>query len=206
MKRIIIFIGMMACVLTVSAQDAVSAIRKHYTETQEMVKQYAEWEKEGEWTMPCPMYYEVNIKQNLPGTGYHKEWIRLYFYEKENEEWEADEPMLFRNIHFVTAKYNYAAREFYDEYLFDEKGNLEFIFARNADIDDFKGGEYRFYFKDGKLIKVIVSVRNLETEKYEQKYTGTKVPEEYESDYKDYLGKAKHYKDLFKTIDAGTFH
>lgn len=206
MKRIIIFIGMMACVLTVSAQDAVSAIRKHYTETQEMVKQYAEWEKEGEWTMPCPMYYEVNIKQNLPGTGYHKEWIRLYFYEKENEEWEADEPMLFRNIHFVTAKYNYAAREFYDEYLFDEKGNLEFIFACNADIDDFKGGEYRFYFKDGKLIKVIVSVRNLETEKYEQKYTGAKVPAEYDSDYKNYLGSAEHYKDLFKTIDAGTVH
>lgn len=206
MKRINIFIGMMACVLTVSAQDAVSAIRKHYTETQEMVKQYAEWEKEGEWTMPCPMYYEVNIKQNLPGTGYHKEWIRLYFYEKENEEWEADEPMLFRNIHFVTAKYNYAAREFYDEYLFDEKGNLEFIFARNADIDDFKGGEYRFYFKDGKLIKVIVSVRNLETEKYEQKYTGAKVPADYESDYNNYLGSAEHYKELFKTIDAGTFH
>ncbi len=206
MKRIIIFIGMMACVLTVSAQDAVSAIRKHYTETQEMVKQYAEWEKEGEWTMPCPMYYEVNIKQNLPGTGYHKEWIRLYFYEKENEEWEADEPMLFRNIHFVTAKYNYAAREFYDEYLFDEKGNLEFIFVRNADIDDFKGGEYRFYFKDGKLIKVIVSVRNLETEKYEQKYTGAKVPADYESDYNNYLGSAEHYKELFKTIDAGTFH
>jgi hypothetical protein len=171
-----------------------------------MVKQYAEWEKEGEWTMPCPMYYEVNIKQNLPGTGYHKEWIRLYFYEKENEEWEADEPMLFRNIHFVTAKYNYAAREFYDEYLFDEKGNLEFIFARNADIDDFKGGEYRFYFKDGKLIKVIVSVRNLETEKYEQKYTGAKVPADYESDYNNYLGSAEHYKELFKTIDAGTFH
>lgn len=206
MKRIIIFIGMMACVLTVSAQDAVSAIRKHYTETQEMVKQYAEWEKEGEWTMPCPMYYEVNIKQNLPGTGYHKEWIRLYFYEKENEEWEADEPMLFRNIHFVTAKYNYAAREFYDEYLFDEKGNLEFIFAHNADIDDFKGGEYRFYFKDGKLIKVIVSVRNLETEKYEQKYTGAKVPADYESDYNNYLGSAEHYKELFKTIDAGTVH
>ena len=148
----------------------------------------------------------MNIKQNLPGTGYHKEWIRLYFYEKENEEWEADEPMLFRNIHFVTAKYNYAAREFYDEYLFDEKGNLEFIFARNADIDDFKGGEYRFYFKDGKLIKVIVSVRNLETEKYEQKYTGAKVPADYESDYNNYLGSAEHYKELFKTIDAGTFH
>ena len=206
MKKIIAFVGMMVCVLTVSAQDAVSTIRKHYTETQQMVAQYAEWEKEGEWTMPCPMYYEVNIKQNLPGTGYHKEWIRLYFYEKENYEGQPGEPMLFRNIHFVTAKYNYAAREFYDEYLFDEKGNLEFIFARNADVDDFKGGEYRFYFQKGKLIKAIVSVRNPATEKYEQKYTGTKVPEEYESDYKDYLGKAKHYKDLFKTIDAGTFH
>ena len=206
MKRIIAFVGMMVCVLTVSAQDAVSTIRKHYTETQQMVAQYAEWEKEGDWTMPCPMYYEVNIKQNLPGTGYHKEWIRLYFYEKENYEGQPDEPMLFRNIHFVTAKYNYAAREFYDEYLFDEKGNLEFIFARNADIDDFKGGEYRFYFKDGKLIKVIVSVRNLETEKYEQKYTGAKVPADYESDYNNYLGSAEHYKELFKTIDAGTFH
>lgn len=206
MKRIIAFVGMMVCVLTVSAQDAVSTIRKHYTETQQMVAQYAEWEKEGDWTMPCPMYYEVNIKQNLPGTGYHKEWIRLYFYEKENYEGQPDEPMLFRNIHFVTAKYNYAAREFYDEYLFDEKGNLEFIFARNADVDDFKGGEYRFYFKDGKLIKVIVSVRNLETEKYEQKYTGAKVPADYESDYNNYLGSAEHYKDLFKTIDAGTFH
>ena len=192
MKRIIAFVGMMVCVLTVSAQDAVSTIRKHYTETQQMVAQYAEWEKEGDWTMPCPMYYEVNIKQNLPGTGYHKEWIRLYFYEKENYEGQPDEPMLFRNIHFVTAKYNYAAREFYDEYLFDEKGNLEFIFARNADIDDFKGGEYRFYFKDGKLIKVIVSVRNLETEKYEQKYTGAKVPADYESDYNNYLGSAEH--------------
>ena len=206
MKRIIAFVGMMVCVLTVSAQDAVSTIRKHYTETQQMVAQYAEWEKEGDWTMPCPMYYEVNIKQNLPGTGYHKEWIRLYFYEKENYEGQPDEPMLFRNIHFVTAKYNYAAREFYDEYLFDEKGNLEFIFARNADVNDFKGGEYRIYYQKGKLIKAIVSVRNPATEKYEQTYTGTKVPEEYESDYKDYSGKAEHYKDLFKTIDAGTFH
>ena len=106
MKRIIAFVGMMVCVLTVSAQDAVSTIRKHYTETQQMVAQYAEWEKEGDWTMPCPMYYEVNIKQNLPGTGYHKEWIRLYFYEKENYEGQPGEPMLFRNIHFVTAKYN----------------------------------------------------------------------------------------------------
>ena len=206
MKRIIAFVGMMVCVLTVSAQDAVSTIRKHYTETQQMVAQYAEWEKEGDWTMPCPMYYEVNIKQNLPGTGYHKEWIRLYFYEKENYEGQPDEPMLFRNIHFVTAKYNYAVREFYDEYLFDEKGNLEFIFARNADVDDFKGGEYRFYFQKGKLIKAIVSVRNPATEKYEQKYTGAKVPADYESDYNNYLGSAEHYKDLFKTIDAGTFH
>ena len=206
MKRITVIIGVMFCVLTVSAQDVVNTIRKHYTEAQEKVAQYAEFEKQGEWSMPCPMYYEVNIKQNLPGTGYHKEWIRLYFYEKENEEWEADEPMLFRNIHFVTSKYNFAAREFYDEYLFDEKVNLEFIFARNADIDDFKGGEFRFYFKDGKLVKAMVSVYNQATEKYEQKYTGAKVPAEYDSDYKNYLGSAEHYKDLFKTIDAGTFH
>ena len=62
MKRITVIIGVMFCVLTVSAQDVVNTIRKHYTEAQEKVAQYAEFEKEGEWTMPCPMYYEYQAE------------------------------------------------------------------------------------------------------------------------------------------------
>ncbi len=195
-----------SCVPTLWAQDAISTIRKHYAEAQEMVAQYAEWEKEGEWSMPCPIYYEVNIKQNLPGTGYHKERIRLYFYEKENEEWDADELMLFRSLHFVTWKYNYAAREFYEEYLYDQKGNIEFAYLRNADMDHFKGGEMRCYFQDGKLFKVLVSIRNEETDKYEQKYSGTTVPKEYASVYEGCQHEIGRFKQLFKEIDGETFH
>lgn len=207
MRRVLFFILMTAsCVPVLWAQDAVSAIRKHYTEAQEMVAQYAAFEKEGEGSMPCPMYYEVNIKQNLPGTGYHNERIRLYFYEEENEEGQPGEPMLSRSLHFVTWKYNYAAREFYEEYLYDKKGNIEFVYIRNADMDDFKGGELRCYFQNGKLFKVLVSIRNDATEKYEQKYAGTTVPKAYASVYQGCQHEIARFKRLFKEIDGETFH
>ena len=206
MERIIVFIGMLCCMQVAMAQDEISTIRKHYAEAQEMVAEYAAWEKEGEWSMPCPMYYEVNIKQNLPGTGYHKERIRLYFFEKENEEGNADEPMLFRSLHFVTWKYNYAAREFYEEYLYDEKGNIEFAYVRNADMDHFKGGEMRCYFQNSNLFKVLVSIRNEETEKYEQKYSGTMVPKEYARVYEGCQHALDRFKHLFEEIDGETFH
>jgi hypothetical protein len=206
MERIIVFIGMLCCMQVAMAQDEISTIRKHYAEAQEMVAEYAAWEKEGEWSMPCPMYYEVNIKQNLPGTGYHKERIRLYFFEKENEEGNADEPMLFRSLHFVTWKYNYAAREFYEEYLYDEKGNIEFAYVRNADMDHFKGGEMRCYFQNSNLFKVLVSIRNEETEKYEQKYSGTMVPKEYARVYEGCQHEIDRFKHLFEEIDGETFH
>ena len=206
MERIIVFIGMLCCMQVAMAQDEISTIRKHYAEAQEMVAEYAAWEKEGECSMPCPMYYEVNIKQNLPGTGYHKERIRLYFFEKENEEGNADEPMLFRSLHFVTWKYNYAAREFYEEYLYDEKGNIEFAYVRNADMDHFKGGEMRCYFQNSNLFKVLVSIRNEETEKYEQKYSGTMVPKEYARVYEGCQHEIDRFKHLFEEIDGETFH
>ena len=207
MKRILFFILMTAsCVPVLWAQDAVSAIRKHYAEAQEMVAQYAAYEKEGEWSMPCPMYYEVNVKQNLPGTGYHKERIRLYFYEDECDEENTDGTLLSRSLHFVTWKYNYAAREFYEEYLYDKQGNIEFAYIRNADMDHFKGGELRCYFQNGKLFKVLVSIRNQDTEKYEQKYAGATVPKEYASVYQGCQYEVNRFKRLFKEIDGETFH
>lgn len=194
-----------AGVLSAGAQDAISTIRKHYAEAQQMVAEYAKSEKEGE--MPFPEYYEVNISQNLPGTGPHMERIRLYYYLNDlTDDWKPDGPMLSRNLHFVTWKYNYAARDFYEEYLFDQQGSIEFIYCRNADMDDFNGGELRFYFKDGKLIKVLVSIRNAKTDKYEQKYSGTTIPEPYVALYKSCQSDIKRFKKLFDDIDSGTFH
>lgn len=193
----------MAGVLSVAAQDAMSVIRKHYAEAKQKVEQYEKTEEEEGYTFP--LYYEVNIQQNLPGTGPHRENVRMYYWEEDNEDWQPDEPMLFRGLQFVTYKYNFAAREFYEEYLYDKKGNIEFVYCRSADMDEY-GGEYRLYFKNGELFRVLVSTYNLETEKYEQTYTGTKMPEKYSREYKSCIYYIKQFKNWFDELDSHTFH
>lgn len=112
--------------------------------------------------------------------------------------------MLSRSLHFATAKYNFAAREFYEEFLYDEQGNIEFAYCRNADMDDFLGGELRLYFQGGKLIRALVSIHNPETEKYEQRHAGATVPEQYKSEYESCLYKIEKYKRLFNEINRDT--
>ena len=196
--------SIMMCMLTATAQDAVSVIRKHYAEAQQKVAEYDLAEK-GEGNV-FPEYYEINIVQNLPGTGPHYEKVRMYFNVNDNEEWQPDEPMLTRNLQFVTSKYNFAVREYYEEYLYDGEGNVEFIYCRDADMDDGKGGEYRLYFKKGSLFKVLVNILNPETNVYEQKYAGNTMPKEYEQGYNWYMYKAEKFKKLFDEIDQDTFH
>ena len=200
---VLIWVLVLTGVLSAAAQDALSVIRKHYAEAQQKVAEYEKAEK-GEGNV-FPLYYEVNILQNLPGTGPHRERVRMYYYEEDNEDWQPDEPMLRRGLQFVTTKYNYAAREFYEEYLFDEKGNIEFIYCRDADLDEY-GGEFRLYFKDGNLFRVLVSLYNLETETYEQTYAGAAIPEKYKKTYEWYTYNVNKYKNLFDQIDKDTFH
>lgn len=188
-------------VLPLSAQDALGTIRKHYAEAQEKVKEMTEREKDG--YDPPPMYYQTKVIQMLAGTGRHDELVTMYYFEEDipGQEW-----MSTRSLHFATVKYNFAAREFYEEYLYDEKGNLEFIYARNADVADFKGGDFRFYFQNGKLIKALLSVRNPETEKYEQVYSGKTAPPDYVREYKSCHATATRLKTLFKTIEDNTHY
>ena len=203
-KRMILGVLLaLAGMLSVAAQDAENVIRKHYAEAQQKVAEYDKAEK-GEGDV-FPQYYEVNIVQNLPGTGPHHKRVRMYYYEYDNEDWQPDEPMLTRSLQFVTVKYNYAAREFYEEYLYDEKGQIEFVYYRDADIDDV-GGECRLYYKNGKLFRALVSIFNPETETYEQKYSGATMPEKYEGLHEGRLYNIKKYKTLFDELDIDTFH
>lgn len=193
-----------AGILSVAAQDAVSIIRKHYEEAQQKVAACDKAEKgEGD---TFPEYYEINIVQNLPATGPHHERMRFYYDVYDNEDWQPDEPMLTRNLLFVTAKYNFAARDFYEEYLFDEKGNIEFVYCRDADMNDMNGGEYRLYFKEGQLIRALVSLFNPETGKYEQTYAGATMPKKYAREYEGCKYNVNKYKRLFEEIDQDTFH
>ena len=194
----------MACGMSATAQDAVSVIRKHYADAKEKVAEFERTEEERDYSS-CPLCYEVNIMQNLPGTGPHNERMRMFYNVEDNEDWEPDEPMLSRSLFFATWKYNFAVREFYEEYLYDEKGNIEFAYKRDADLDDV-GGELRFYFKNGKLFKVLVSILNPETDKYEQTYSGATMPKKYEDKYKSCIYMVEKFKRLFNELDRDTFH
>lgn len=190
----------------VAAQDATTIIRKHYAEAQQKVAEYSKGEND-DYSSVFPQYYEVNIMQNLPGTGPHHEQMRLYFYEHElGEDGEPDGPMLARSLQFVTYKYNFAAREFYEEYLYDEKGNVEFVYMRNVDMYDGKGGECRMYFKSGRMFKVMLSACNLQTEKYEPSFSGSSMPNDNAELYDHGVYMVGKFKRLFDELDRDTFH
>ena len=202
-RRWLIMVAAMICALSATAQDAVSVIRKHYSEAQQKVAEYEKAEK-GEGS-EFPEYYELNIVQNLPGTGPHHEKLRMYYIVNDNEDWQPGEAMLTRSLQFVTMKYNFAAREFYEEFLYDEKGDIEFIYSRDADMADGKGGELRLYFKKGNLFRVQVNICNPETEVYEQTYVGDTMPKAYKGEYDGLLYRVKKNKAWFDEIDSSTF-
>ena len=60
--------------------------------------------------------------------------------------------------------------------------------------------------KDGKLFKVLVSNRNPETGKYEQTYSGSKMPEKYSVALEGINYKVGRWKRLFNELDGDTFH
>lgn len=197
-KSFLLFLTIFALFQVVDAQTTVEKIRKHYNEINSNVAEMATWTEE----YPVPTFYHVEIQENYPGTGKHKEDVYIY-HDEIHEESEDDAPKIFppKRIEFVTVKYNFAARNFYREYLYDEKGNVEFIYAFNEyDLDDLDW-EYRFYFNDGKLIKAIVKQKSSgSNEEFKEVYNGTSIPKEHSEYYEGFLDKSKHYKKMFDII------
>lgn len=79
--------------------------------------------------------------------------------ELENAE------QIYADLHldFATQKYNFAAREYYQEYLYDKQGRIEFIYAIKPDVINDIDYEYRFYFSQGRLIDILVKSRQTGT-------------------------------------------
>ena len=200
MKRILTtFVCFVALIQFTMGQTAIDRIRTHYSELKSYVAEMATWDEE----YPVPTFYHVKIQENYPGTGRHEEDVYIYHEIIEPE----DEDVIFppKRISFVTTKYNFAARVFYEEYLYDEKGNIEFIYGSNPyDLDD-KAWEYRFYFNGGKLIKSIVKNRpyidgGANMGEYEVAYEGSGISKSFEDIYKSYLAKSKRFKKLFEAV------
>ena len=194
--------------LTASAQNTIESIRKTYQSVKEGIAQMSEdFPSEG---IP-PEYYHLRVLQNLPGTGGHEENIRMYYGELESEE-EGD-PYPPHYLRFATAKYNYAAREFYEEYLYDDKGQVMFIYALTPDVTLGEVWPYELcmWFDGKRLLRfnakkfdgtaTYFDINSLKEGSFKDEYTGKTIPEKFSDEVNRCKKSAQGKLKLFKAID-----
>ena len=202
-KTLFLIVCLMAMSPFANAQTAIAKIRKHYNDVKQLTTTMADPYKfpaemdENHSTVPS--YYHLNIEENYPGTGMHHENVFIYHDEVEGRAEEVFPP---KRISFVTVKYNFAASNFYEEYLYDKSGRPEFIYVTMPEDADFQDTEYRFYFSSGKLIKAIVKTRSSENADFKEVHNAASVPAKYNSNYQLFLKKADQYKKLFQAVYA----
>lgn len=195
-KKIFTLLICVAWAMTAGAQNSVESIRKAYQDVHKMIDQMTP-DAEGMWEMP-PEYFDLKVVQNLPGTGPHEEKIRMYYGELESEE-EGD-PYPPHYLRFTTVKYNFAAREFYEEYLYDDKGQVMFIYALTPDVgDELIPYELRMWFDGKRLLRFTAKKSTLK-----DVYSGATIPELYLSEAERCQQRAKRYLLMFKGIDENT--
>ena len=185
---------MSALTQTAQAQDIKKAIRAHYAEAKAYVDQVAKMEREG-FSYPVPQYFSAHVKQNLPATGFHQEEVLMYYQERRDSD-EQIYPSLY--LDFAVKKYNFAAREYYEEYLYDDKGQVMFIYAYTPNEDLTKILQFRLYFDGQRLLQLNVKADEADI------YTGTTIPEEYSGYCSLYTDWARHHLELFKAVDSHT--
>ena len=187
------------------AQNTVESIRQRYAEMKKYVSTHTgdnlnDGADFGE-------YYHLEARQWLPGTGGHVEHTYLYYSEKETEDGVIYAP---HYLTFATKRFNYAAREYYQEFLYDADGKVAFIYAYDpmtsfeGDNDD-KQYEFRFYFSQGRLIRAIVKNKNYDEKEYRQVYTGTTLKSVYQSEYDNLLEAARALHQLFADIEKEAY-
>ena len=198
-QTILLLLAMSALTQTAQAQDVKKAIRAHYAEAKAYVDQVAKMEREG-FSYPVPQYFSAYVKQNLPATGFHQEEVLMYYQERRDSD-EQIYPSLY--LDFAVKKYNFAAREFYEEYLYDEQGRIQFIYATSPDMDFENDYEFRFYFSKGQLSEMLVKRRPEGNGEYTTVYTGKTVPEEYRQSYEGYSFTSKKVMRIFNAINEG---
>ena len=195
-KKIFTLLICVAWAMTAGAQNSVESIRKAYQDVHKMIDQMTP-DADGMWKTP-PEYFDLKVVQNLPGTGPHEEKIRMYYGELESEE-EGD-PYPPHYLRFTTAKYNFAAREFYEEYLYDDKGQVMFIYALTPDVgDELIPYELRMWFDGKRLLRFTAKKSTLK-----DVYSGSTIPELYLSEAERCQQRAKRYLLMFKGIDENT--
>ena len=161
-QTILCILALCALTQTAQAQDLKKAIRAHYAEAKAYVDQVKKMEAEG-FSYPVPQYFSAHVKQNLPATGFHQEEVLMYYQERRDSD-EQIYPSLY--LDFAVKKYNFAAREYYEEYLYDEQGRIQFIYATSP-ILDFEN-DYEFRLVEEELESMGIPVIRLESDYTDQ--------------------------------------
>ncbi|MBQ5539582.1 MAG: hypothetical protein IIU03_05000 [Bacteroidales bacterium] len=177
---------------TAFAQSAVTKIREEYAAAKEYVKMLSERK------YAAQNKYQTTIEQRLSGSGQHKEVLTMYYYENEGDYGEVKS----RTIMYATSNFNFGARKYSEEYLYDHSGKIEFIYATTEDDDAIEFFEFRFYLSDDKPVKIIVKNRMTGDPEFKDKYSGETVPDEYKNYYKKYTNRAAAIATMFNSIDA----
>lgn len=217
MKKAVLVLTMCAVwTLTAGAQTTIQTIRQAYQDVHEMIEQMTP-NADREWATP-PEYFDLQVVQNLPATGPHKENIRMYYGDLPNKDENGDEynPYPPHYLRFTTAKYNFAAREFYEEYLFDDKGQVMFIYAITSDAtEEILPYELRLYF-DGERLLLFTAKRyngepgyldiaSLKKSVFKEEYSGTAIPEKYGNETSRLKQRTQRFLTMFKGIDDNTY-
>ena len=205
-----IFLGVVS-VLTIDAQNTIESIRKEYQAVHEMIELMKPVD-DGISPMP-PEYFDLDVVQNLPATGGHHEKIRMYYgYLPAEEEGDPYPP---HYLCFTTAKYNFAAREFYEEYLYDNKGQVLFIYVITPDVDhNLRPYELRMWFDGKRLLRFSAKIAegldsyeydNLRNATFREEYSGKTIPEKFKDETDRCKQRANRFLEMFKGIDDNTY-
>lgn len=157
------------------SQDAVVKIRNRYNDFQAAQKA-----KQSD-DIPQSVV-TMTIKRNLPGSGPQIVTQKIYF----GDDYDYEEDKLILDVEFVSLSYNYAARNYYEEYLYDDNNNLIFAYARYP-FEDLDGDmiEARVYYENNNIIKVLMKRKTDKDKQYTQFYSDRKVPSKYKSKIDD---------------------
>lgn len=187
------------------AQNTVESIRKRYADAKEYARTYTGSNLDD--GADFGQFYHMEARQWLPATGGHIENVYMYY----DEDYVADSVIYKPHyLVFATKRFNFAAREYYQEFLYDADGKIAFIYAYDpmteleGDEND-KQYEFRFYFSKGHLIKALVKRKNYDEKEFLQTYSGTTIPAKYKSNYYDLLSASESILQLFKDIDKEAY-
>ena len=186
-------------------ENTVESIRQRYAEAKEYARTHTgENLSDG---ADFGEYYHLEARQWLPATGGHVEHTYLYY-----DELESDDDVIYKPhyLKFATTRFNYAAREYYQEFLYDPDGKVAFIYAYDpmtqleGDESDMQY-EFRFYFSRGRLIKSLIKRKRWDEKEFQQVYAGTTLEPACRSHYDELLSASSTMQQLFIDIEKEAY-